>query len=118
MSLQLKDYPCSRCNGSGEITWARHVLSGVCFRCGGSGRQSSKPSIATKWAVLDSAGVHAYNLNARTASEAVKKAHRTYERASAEFQAEHDMTHAVAMLYEEYWTPERLASHAMANACQ
>ena len=27
---------CGRCGGTGYLSWARHVLNGVCFRCGGA----------------------------------------------------------------------------------
>lgn len=37
-------FPCQRCNGAGRIAHHSNVLSGVCFKCGGSGAQKSKPS--------------------------------------------------------------------------
>lgn len=108
--MAQKLYPCYRCGGSGNIRGFSHVLGGVCFKCGGTGKQKTKPSIGVLWAVLDSSSSHAYNIKARTANEAIKKAKVTYARASEEFRAEHDMSNAYALLAEEYWTPERVAA--------
>lgn len=42
----MKTYPCTRCEGKGEIPHYSNVLGGVCFKCGGSGTQEEKPSAA------------------------------------------------------------------------
>lgn len=33
---------CERCNGKGHIKAYGHVMDGVCFKCGGSGKQEAK----------------------------------------------------------------------------
>lgn len=35
---QKQENTCSRCNGAGHFNCYRHVANGVCFRCGGNGR--------------------------------------------------------------------------------
>lgn len=44
-SLELPEearmVPCTRCNGSGYIKAYSHVMGGVCFKCGGSGKQAA-----------------------------------------------------------------------------
>ncbi|HDS0928907.1 TPA: hypothetical protein QDZ23_006173 [Pseudomonas putida] len=48
-----KLYKCSRCDGAGKIWLFTAVLGGVCFQCGGSGKQKTKPKPrAVKWAVF------------------------------------------------------------------
>jgi hypothetical protein len=42
------NYPCSRCDGKGRLSGYYHVAGGVCFKCGGSGTQRSKPRAAAK----------------------------------------------------------------------
>jgi RecJ-like exonuclease len=46
---------CPRCNGKGTIKAYGHVLGGVCFMCGGSGKVegSDKPKKASKWASIN-----------------------------------------------------------------
>lgn len=39
----MTQYPCSKCDGKGTIQGFTHVLNGVCFRCGGTGKQKSRP---------------------------------------------------------------------------
>ena len=30
-------HECLKCEGTGEIRWAKHVMNGVCFGCNGKG---------------------------------------------------------------------------------
>ena len=46
-----KTWPCSRCEGKGKIAAFGHVIGGVCFKCGGSGTQASRPLKTQSWAV-------------------------------------------------------------------
>lgn len=39
----MAQYACSKCEGKGRIQGFTHVQNGVCFRCGGTGKQASKP---------------------------------------------------------------------------
>lgn len=108
-----KTYPCSRCEGAGRIRAFSHVVGGVCFRCGGTGKQKSKPATSTTWAILgrdpQTGEVrHIYNIRAKTPSVALKKAAVTFAGASAQYRAENSMDGAVAIPSDEYWTPERL----------
>jgi len=44
--------PCPRCAGKGQIPGYGHVLGGVCFKCGGSGKVPFRAvSTKPKWAV-------------------------------------------------------------------
>jgi hypothetical protein len=36
-------YPCSKCDGSGTLRAFANIQNGICFRCGGTGTQTSKP---------------------------------------------------------------------------
>jgi DnaJ-class molecular chaperone len=114
----MAEYKCSRCDGEGRLWIHANVLGGVCFKCHGTGKQESKPAAkGVMWAVLDSNGVCAYNQKATTKAKAVAKSLKTYARASAAFQAEHDMTKATAVPYDEYWTQDRIdAAHAYVNS--
>lgn len=108
-----KDYPCYRCDGRGKIQAYSHVMSGVCFKCGGSGRQKSKPARTVMWAVLGTnpqtgEEVHCYNVNAPTGKKAIDRARVTASGASESWKAEHSLEHAVAVPSAEYWTAERL----------
>jgi len=47
MTAKVK-YTCSRCAGKGIIEGFNHVMSGVCFKCGGKGYQMSKPTKPSK----------------------------------------------------------------------
>jgi hypothetical protein len=120
MTKQQKTYPCYRCAGKGEISGFRHVLGGVCFKCKGSGIQHNKPAAkGILWAVLDSNGLHSYNVKATTAAKAVTKAQGRFVgiQLDSAFKSERDMTNARAVPYAEYWTDERIAeAHAEVNA--
>ena len=37
MTMPAITAECPRCSGAGNVEWARHYASGVCFQCGGSG---------------------------------------------------------------------------------
>ena len=109
-----KSYPCYRCDGEGRIRAFGHVLGGVCFKCGGSGRQKSKPSVGHDFVVVGhdpSTGeeVECYNERAKTAGEALKKAQGRIVNASADFRAEHDLSRGFAVPRDEWWTDERRA---------
>jgi len=43
---------CYRCNGTGRVNWASHVLGGVCFACNGVGIKTykNKPRRGVKYA--------------------------------------------------------------------
>ena len=106
-----KLYPCSRCDGTGIVNWAKHVLGGVCFKCKGTKTQVSKPSVSVKWCILNEAGEHVYNMNAPTQAKAIKKAHATLNKAEDDFAKRH-AGELFAVPYDEYWTPERIkAAH-------
>ena len=106
-----KLYPCSRCDGTGVVNWARHVLNGVCFQCKGTKTQVTKPSVSVKWVILNASGAHVYNINAPTHAKAIKKARATLDKASDEFAKRH-AGELSAVPYSEYWTPERIrAAH-------
>lgn len=80
--------PCTKCSGDGDIRAFRHVMGGVCFSCGGKGykmvSKSYKPSILFHIEVtcVSSDGCSlepgqrgvAYNINARSPAEALRKA--------------------------------------------
>lgn len=80
--------PCTKCFGKGNIRAFSHVQGGVCFSCGGAGykmvSKSYKPSIlfAIEVTCVSSDGCSlkpgqrgvAYNIKARTAAEALRKA--------------------------------------------
>jgi len=113
MKPENKTYPCSRCEGARYIRGFSHVVGGVCFRCGGTGKQKSKPATSTLWAILGRDPLtgeekHAYNISAKTPSVALKKASVVFAGASAQFREENSLDGAVAVPSDEYWTPERL----------
>jgi hypothetical protein len=65
--------------------------------------------------VLDSNGQDVYNVQAKTQQEAIRIALTTFAKAlksrnsgALEFVSEHDMSVPTAVLYSEYWTPERI----------
>jgi len=67
-------YQCPRCSGSGEIPAHRNVLNGVCFKCNGLGTVARKPPArSVKWACYY-AGVHLFNISAKTQSQALNRA--------------------------------------------
>lgn len=96
-------YACTRCAGVGRLACFSNVLGGVCFKCGGSGKQATKPAAPsvrfTVYGVSRLTGqpAHTYNERARTAAEAVRKARKCFARASEAFRAEFDMTNAYAV---------------------
>jgi hypothetical protein len=73
-------YPCTRCDGKGHLPHYANVLGGVCFKCGGSGQQKTKPSAPSRrWAVnairtTDHQECVVFFVRARTENEAIKKA--------------------------------------------
>lgn len=101
-----KLYPCSRCDGEGRVKSFSHVLGGVCFKCGGSGKQKTKPRESVKWAVFGHcrktgrAGI-VYNVGAPNHDAAVKKARAKYERANAAWRDAWDMGKAFARTIDE-----------------
>lgn len=38
----MTEHTCPRCNGSGRLDKYDHIRSGVCFKCGGTGKVSRK----------------------------------------------------------------------------
>lgn len=110
-------YPCERCGGTGTIRGFSHVLGGVCFKCGGSGRLPGQaPRRSEKWAVHLPAIVpapsngetHVYIRQGRTPAEAIRAAARVFARAP-KIQAEYTMEGAWTEPYAEYerrWNAE------------
>lgn len=102
-----KLYPCSRCDGEGRVWIFSHVYAGVCFQCGGSGKQKTKPRAkAVKWAVFghcrNTGKVgRIYNVSAPTQAAAINKAREMYERASTAWRDEWSMVDAFAQTWEE-----------------
>jgi hypothetical protein len=95
-------YSCLRCSGNGRLSIYGNVLGGICFKCGGSGKQVRKPSAPTiQWAVffLDvttGKPAHAYNQTGKTAAIAIDKARATYAKASVAFRQRFDPEQATA----------------------
>lgn len=84
--------PCTKCFGKGHIRAFSHVQGGVCFSCGGAGYRmvsaNHKPSILFAIEVtcvraegctleVGQRGV-VFNVKARTAAEALRKARVTW----------------------------------------
>lgn len=96
-------YECTRCCGKGRLPAFNNVLGGVCFKCKGSGKQSTKPrKLSIRWAVFGvdrNTGVPArlYNVSSPSAAGAVAKARRTFENASTEFRDQYSMAAAIAV---------------------
>lgn len=44
----MNTYECQRCSGKGTIKAFSHVIGGVCLKCKGSGKQSTKPQKPSK----------------------------------------------------------------------
>jgi hypothetical protein len=112
--MTTQTYPCYRCSGIGTISAFGHVLGGVCFKCGGSGKQSSRPITSINWTVLDANSKPLYNVRAKNEKQAVQRALAIFAEAqtstsagSVEFVAEHDTTVLTAVPASEYWTEER-----------
>src|ERR1700747_1402532 len=97
-------YACSRCNGKGIISAFSHVIGGTCFKCHGSGKQTTKPaSKLPKFAVMGSyrlsgESARLYNVQAKDESAAVEKALKMFERASDAFKLEFTLDGATAVL--------------------
>lgn len=104
-----KTYPCSRCDGKGDIRAYGHVMGGVCFKCSGSGQQSSKPRTSIRWTVLSTNPTSGdrgdcYNIQAQTPVKAIARARVLYMRASDDFRAKHNLDDAIAVPADEYWS--------------
>lgn len=93
-------YTCSRCGGSGKYSF--NLMHGTkCYGCNGTGKQKTKPATPTpKWAVFGN-GVRLYNVTAKTESEAIAKAVKTFAKASHEFKQTNTMEHAVAIKFSD-----------------
>lgn len=105
-----KDYPCYRCNGEGTIRAFANVLGGVCFKCGGSGRQRNKPSVGVKWGILSNVNGkirHAYWIKAKDQETALRIARNTIAKASPDFKARHNN------LVDATAVPENEVTHEM-----
>lgn len=100
-------YKCSRCRGNGRLNAFSHVIGGVCFKCGGTGTQATKPTESLPlFAVMfvnraTGAATRIYNLRARTSALAMKVAAARYEQASTAFRDEYSMAGAVAVRADE-----------------
>lgn len=111
---KMESYPCSRCGGSGKLSGYSHVWGGVCFKCGGTGTQATKPSSKPiKWAVyfpktverptaIESGDYFTYVVSAKTPDQAVLKATTTFLGSRL---VRHEFTErgAWAEPYEEYY---------------
>ena len=100
-------FKCTRCNGKGHLPIFSHVLGGVCFKCGGTGKQASKPGKpSVKWAVFGTnrmTGERArlYNVKAKNEKAAIEKARAIYARASTEFKDMYSLEDAIAVRADE-----------------
>jgi len=96
-------YPCSRCNGEGRLWLHANVLGGVCFKCRGSGKQTTKPRPKlTRWAVFGEdrntgARARLYNVDSHDAQGAIEKARNTFECASTAFRDQYTLANASAV---------------------
>ena len=95
----MKKYPCSRCDGKGNIQGYKNVLGGICFKCGGSGLSKTMPTsklstFAVKGVVVADLGVlnaqlgdvgTIYNLKAKDETDAIAQAQIKIAEASASF---------------------------------
>jgi hypothetical protein len=101
-------YKCSRCFGKGRIDAFRGTKQGVCFKCEGTGTQSTKPpKPSVLWVVLGEdkntgKTVPVYNEKAQTAAAALKKARACFDRACEEFRAQYSLSGAVAVMAPEH----------------
>ena len=93
--------------GKGKIPAYSHVLGGVCFKCGGSGKQDTKPAKASvKYLVLGitrngpkSWGV----IGAKSAQEAIKSARKIHAwKGTEEFRRSLSLDRAVALPIQDY----------------
>lgn len=77
---KLTTYKCPKCNGLGFISCYSGIANGVCFSCEGNGFKFGTPPVPgvifAVSAVLKSTGerVQVFNIKAKTAAEAMKKA--------------------------------------------
>lgn len=100
-------YKCSRCQGRGRLTAFSHVIGGVCFKCGGTGAQATKPTEALPlFAVMfvsraTGAAERIYSLRAQTSALAMRVAAARYEQASSAFRDEYSMEDAVVVRADE-----------------
>lgn len=99
-------YTCSRCGGSGRYSF--NLIHGTkCYGCGGTGKQKTKPRPPTpKWAVFGThratgAGVRLYNVTGKSEREAIAKAVKAFERASAQWRDTHSMDTARAIKWAD-----------------
>lgn len=106
-STATTTYQCSRCGGSGRLSVFGHVLGGTCFKCNGTGKQRHKPAQpAAKWAVFGleretGRFLRLYNVNARTAEQAIEKAHCTFAGASTLFKDSYTLDGARAVRWSD-----------------
>jgi phage gpG-like protein len=87
--MATRTFPCTRCNGKGNIPAYAHVLGGICLKCGGRGTQARRPNRAETWAIVgadgNGAAFHAYNIKAATADKAIERARQFWAGASENF---------------------------------
>ncbi|WP_235445366.1 DUF3489 domain-containing protein [Gulbenkiania mobilis] len=80
-------YPCTRCEGKGRLPHYANVLGGVCFKCGGTGRQKTRPAAPSRrWSVnairtTDHHDCVVFHVRAKTEREALNKASAALSRA-------------------------------------
>jgi predicted CxxxxCH...CXXCH cytochrome family protein len=107
-------YTCSRCSGKGRLPQHSTCLGGVCFKCHGSGKQSSKPQAPTpKWAVFGqerATGEWArlYNVRAKTAENAISRARTMMTAGSADWIATYTLTDARALKVADMANPSAI----------
>lgn len=99
-------YTCSRCGGSGRYSF--NLIHGTkCYGCGGTGKQKTKPRPPTpKWAVFGThratgALLRLYNVTGKSEREAIAKAVKAFERASAQWRDTHSMDTARAIKWAD-----------------
>lgn len=95
-------YKCPKCNGSGFLSQYSGIANGVCFSCEGNGFKVGVPAepmqVFSVYGVLRATGEKAvaYNVRAKSAAEAAKKAAQTFAKASEAYRAKFDMSQAEA----------------------
>ncbi len=73
-------YPCTRCEGKGHLPHYANVLGGVCFKCGGTGQQKTRPAAPSRrWSVnairtTDHHDCVVFHVRAKMEQEAIEKA--------------------------------------------
>lgn len=102
----MKMYPCSRCDGKGNIQGYKNVLGGICFKCGGSGLSKTKPTsklstFAVKGVVIADLGA----LNAQVGSEGVIYNIKAKDEADAIAQAQIKISEASAAFRNSWCAP-------------